>query len=408
MSYLNKIYTLASFYDGKYFLFIKIARIKKMPSGKYRVISEKGKNLGEYNSNAGAEKRLREVEYFKHKDSNNIEEKSKEIDLTKADDFSYSAIMRCLVSQCSKDQVLTFLKIFKLYFDKGVKANAQKPEKAALHNALIKFNKIYPIKINKKLVKKASIEKFQEVVSGKLFRGGQPSIDDVISLKKNFNINKIISLDEMAGSHIDEICKSLHINHVMIPIDGTRQSLLNLFKYDLKDLLLNGCPTFVHCQAGKDRTGLLIALFKCKYMGMNPEDAIKEARSLGLGLDIDPKITNLFEKLIRDCATSSGDINNADIVSNEREYISDNRSSPLDEARQQSFAPMMSTTRQYPYDYVYNEINNQSGSRGDSKINYNKNINKRNNAEPLVGQYNNAAGTFGVGPVFPAGGFIYD
>ena len=41
--------------------------VKKTSSG-YKVVSEKGKNLGgPYKSKSEAEKRLREVEYFKHK-----------------------------------------------------------------------------------------------------------------------------------------------------------------------------------------------------------------------------------------------------------------------------------------------------------------------------------------------------
>ena len=41
--------------------------IKKTPSG-YKVTSEKGKNLSKPTlSKAGAEKRLAQVEYFKHK-----------------------------------------------------------------------------------------------------------------------------------------------------------------------------------------------------------------------------------------------------------------------------------------------------------------------------------------------------
>jgi hypothetical protein len=35
--------------------------------GRYEVQSEKGKNLGEYKTKEQAEKRLKEVEYFKHK-----------------------------------------------------------------------------------------------------------------------------------------------------------------------------------------------------------------------------------------------------------------------------------------------------------------------------------------------------
>ena len=41
--------------------------VKKTSSG-YKVVSEKGKNLGgPYKSKSEAEKRLRKVEYFKHK-----------------------------------------------------------------------------------------------------------------------------------------------------------------------------------------------------------------------------------------------------------------------------------------------------------------------------------------------------
>jgi hypothetical protein len=41
--------------------------IRKIGENKYRVVSQKGKNLGTYPSRKAAEKRLQEVEYFKHK-----------------------------------------------------------------------------------------------------------------------------------------------------------------------------------------------------------------------------------------------------------------------------------------------------------------------------------------------------
>jgi hypothetical protein len=46
---------------------IEVNMIKKVAGG-YKVLSEKGKNLGgPYKSKAAAQKRLRQVEYFKHK-----------------------------------------------------------------------------------------------------------------------------------------------------------------------------------------------------------------------------------------------------------------------------------------------------------------------------------------------------
>ena len=40
--------------------------IRKIHSG-YRVVSKSGKNLGESKTRAGAVKRLKQVEYFKHR-----------------------------------------------------------------------------------------------------------------------------------------------------------------------------------------------------------------------------------------------------------------------------------------------------------------------------------------------------
>ena len=40
--------------------------IKKVKSG-YQVQSEKGRNMGTYATEEGAKKRLRQIEYFKHK-----------------------------------------------------------------------------------------------------------------------------------------------------------------------------------------------------------------------------------------------------------------------------------------------------------------------------------------------------
>src|SRR5580704_15576832 len=76
---------------------IKLAFVKKMPNGKWQILSQKGKSLGTYDTKEEAVKRLRQIEYFKHHDkseANDTDEKV--IDLTDADDFSYSAIMRLM------------------------------------------------------------------------------------------------------------------------------------------------------------------------------------------------------------------------------------------------------------------------------------------------------------------------
>lgn len=254
------------------------------------------------------------------------------------------------------------------------------------------------------------IQRFRKITNG-LYRGGAPTPKDVINLKEKFGINKIISLDHDTGEKIDKTCKLLGIEQVKIYIPKERSALIKslqkLLKQDFKELLLDNGPTFIHCLHGKDRTGLLSALFKCKYLGTDPEDAIEEAKSLGFGIGVDPKIISLYEKLIRKCEPIK-DNNEADIVSNVREYKSDNRDSFLDEGHQGSFAPYLSKTRQYPADAVYNFINDQDPTR--ENFYSNKSIKQHKNEDnvPQVGVYNNDAGVHGFGPSENVGGFIYD
>ncbi len=151
---INQIFQLADNYEKK--CIIKFAKIRKLPNNKYRVLSKKNKNLGTFDTKAKAKKHLAEVEYFKHKDHNNSDDKSI-IDLTKADDYSYSAIMRELRQNASKEQVRKFLILFKNEFDKAVKNKLQNQENVALQNSLVKFNKIHKIKLNKKLIKNAAV-----------------------------------------------------------------------------------------------------------------------------------------------------------------------------------------------------------------------------------------------------------
>jgi hypothetical protein len=249
-------------------------------------------------------------------------------------------------------------------------------------------------------------------VTDQLFRGSAPSPRDVVWLHENLGIKKIVSLDGKSGENIDRITNALGMEHITLPIDiglpNFKASLMQFLSHDLKKLLLEGGPTYVHCEAGKDRTGLAIALLQCKYLGKEPEDAIEEAKSLGFGLNVDPKVIQLFEKLIRQCKPKTDKQEADDIVSNERQYIGDNRDSFLDEGHQGSFAPYLNVTRQDPMDALYNFVIDQSPTRE----NYSNKPIKQHEEEdvvPLVGVYDNDAGGRGFGPVEPnPGGFIYD
>lgn len=250
------------------------------------------------------------------------------------------------------------------------------------------------------------LHRFRKIADG-IYRGSAPTAHDVEHLKNEFGIKKIVSLDGPAGARIDRACKLLGIEHITIPLDGSRKSLMNLLNHNIKDLLEKGGPTYIHCIYGKDRTGLLCAMYECKYMGVPAEKAIEEAKSLGFGVGVDPRMVALYEKIIRNCKPSK-DVNSADIVSNEREYKGDNRDSFLDEGHQGSFAPYLSKTRQYPYDFVYNPINDQSPTRENFDQEPIKEHKGEDDGIPQVGVFNNDAGGRGFGPTENYGGFFYD
>jgi len=139
----------------------KVAFIQKLPSGEYRVVSKKGRNFGTYHSKEDAEKRLKQIEFFRFRNRFKFRKKKASdaaIDLTNIVDFSLSSIMRELNKKADHDQVQSFLRIFKDLFDKAVIKKIENPSKYALSEALTEFNKINKLKINSDLVKNANLQ----------------------------------------------------------------------------------------------------------------------------------------------------------------------------------------------------------------------------------------------------------
>jgi hypothetical protein len=147
------INSFASYLDEKYGYFhnleiMKLAYVRKLPSGKWRVFSEKGKNLGTFHSKEKAEKHLREIEYFKHiKKASNDDS----IDLTNIDNLSLSAIMRELRKQCDDGVINEFLSIHKDIFDRLIIEGKDKGvANKAILLAILAFGKRHKILLGHK------------------------------------------------------------------------------------------------------------------------------------------------------------------------------------------------------------------------------------------------------------------
>ncbi len=101
---------------------VKTAIIKRLEDGQWAVMSEKGKPLGKYKTKREAVKRLRQIEYFKHKKSSHED--------------SYSSIMRDLNKNEENEKMSIFQQVFKDEFDKEVISGSDEPEKLALDKAI--------------------------------------------------------------------------------------------------------------------------------------------------------------------------------------------------------------------------------------------------------------------------------
>jgi hypothetical protein len=119
----------------------KISIIKKLPNGKWRVVSRKGKNLGTFDTKDEAAQRLKQVEFFKHKKA------AAPVDLSQLEDLTYSSIMRELNKQ-NKDLVLPFMQIFKKIFDKLVCKGESNPGEKALFPTLVLFCNNFDVKLD--------------------------------------------------------------------------------------------------------------------------------------------------------------------------------------------------------------------------------------------------------------------
>lgn len=135
------------------------------------------------------------------------------------------------------------------------------------------------------------IKNFHEVVPGKLYRGAQPSYEEIKALKAQ-GVKTILDLrkdDSLFEDHTitiedeEKFAQSLGMNFVSVPLDGfdaPKDSDINTIEYNvLNNPSLQ--PVFVHCYHGEDRTGLVIGLYRVLFQGVDPKQAYEEMKQLG-------------------------------------------------------------------------------------------------------------------------------
>lgn len=143
-----------------------------------------------------------------------------------------------------------------------------------------------------------------EVTEG-IFRGGKPTAEQISELRQ-FNIRTVINLQ---GGDLNnrlwapiirrwepgeipesiqrerELVEEYGMNFLSIPVNSLKP-FTDKESRDV-DVALEAMgdpdarPIYIHCEYGRDRTGLLIALYKVKYMDWAPIDAYREWLRMG-------------------------------------------------------------------------------------------------------------------------------
>jgi protein tyrosine/serine phosphatase len=116
-----------------------------------------------------------------------------------------------------------------------------------------------------------------------MYRGGRPSADDLKELKK-MGIKTILNLenDRYPLSQEKKVAEALNFNFISIPTASflkPKDEKVNRILAILDDS--ENYPIFIHCTHGRDRTGLMIGLYRVENEDWQPVKAYAEMKALG-------------------------------------------------------------------------------------------------------------------------------
>lgn len=230
-----------------------------------------------------------------------------------------------------------------------------------------------------------------------IFRGGEPSVEDLRILANVFDIKTIVSLSGSIGHKIDPVVKQLEMEHIIIPISGLNSiDFLKYLKTNIVNIINTKKPIYIHCKHGSDRTGLAIAIYRIEHDGWTPQQALDEAKSFGFGDKLDPETEKLYLQFFSNKDNNSA-FDDADIAQVMRDNY-DGGHNPPAFTMQQSFAP---------YNPIRDDYDQGRKKRQKTLRNMLMDIMMPDdNGEektdiPLTGQHDNGTGMIGFGPMEP-------
>ncbi len=117
-------------------------------------------------------------------------------------------------------------------------------------------------------------------VTPNLFRGGQPGVDGLETLKK-MGVSIVVDMRGSKSPHEKDVVTKLGMKYVSIPWhcpfpkDEAFAKFLRVIQENPKK------KVFIHCRLGDDRTGMAIASYRMAMESWSAEDALKEMELFG-------------------------------------------------------------------------------------------------------------------------------
>lgn len=120
-------------------------------------------------------------------------------------------------------------------------------------------------------------------VDERLYRGGRPNRAGFHTLRDE-GVKTVISLQGHSPARDEEerFVETLGMDFVTIPMsvyEAPADEDILLFIETVLDPQKQ--PVFVHCHSGRDRTGVLVAVYRVLVYGWGPKEAYEEAKKYG-------------------------------------------------------------------------------------------------------------------------------
>lgn len=117
------------------------------------------------------------------------------------------------------------------------------------------------------------------IVDKNVWRSSQPNPEAIILLKKTYGLKSILNLRSVEETNDSEkkLADSLKIKYISFPMDARLPQNKDTLKKILDVVKDTGnYPILIHCLGGKDRTGLIVALYKMDKYNTPVEELITE------------------------------------------------------------------------------------------------------------------------------------